>query len=107
METVKEESTAFLTTTLLDKDDLPAQPSSASYTIHDVATGAEIRAETPLSLTAGVVEIQLNKTDNTIQDATKKSERRRVSVNAIYAALDNLNDFFVYEVKNLQEIPIA
>jgi hypothetical protein len=104
MDQVNEQSSAFLTTTLLDKDEAPAQPTSASYTIHDVTTGTEIRGTTSLTVVLGVVEIALGKADNTMNDPTRKSERRRVTVNAIYGSDDHLNDFFVYEVKNLAEV---
>lgn len=104
MERVKEKTSAYLTVTFEDKDDAAAQPTSSTYQIDDVKTGSAIRISTALSPTAGVVEIHLDKTDNTIQDVTRKSERRRVTVNGVYGSDDEVHDQYIYEVVNLAEV---
>ena len=104
MESVSEKSTAYVTVTFLDKDGVAAQPSSATYAIHDVDSDTEIRAFGALTPTDGVVEITLNKTDNTMVDSTKAKESRRVTVIAVYGADDELLSEYTYEVIGLKYI---
>jgi hypothetical protein len=105
MESVSEKSTAYVTVTFLDKDGVAAQPSSATYGIHDVDSDTAIRAAgTSLSPSNGAVEITLNKTDNTMVDSTKAKESRRVTVIAVYGADDELLSEYTYEVIGLKYI---
>jgi len=102
-QTVNEGSTAYLTVTLLDKDGAQAAPSALSYQIDDVTTGTTVRSATALAA-AAQVEITLAPTDNAIQTATNKRERRRVTVQASYGAGDALNAEYDYIVRNLSGV---
>lgn len=99
---INEHTTGFLTVEFLDKTGSIAAPTSATYTVHDVDSGAEIRTSTVIASIAGSVELTLNKGDNTVQNTGLKFEKRRVSVIAIYGAADELNDDFIYYVRNLR-----
>lgn len=107
MAEVDENSTAYLTATFRDKAGAAAQPTSAHYVIHDGDSDAEIRASTALSPTAGVVEITLNKTDNTMQDTSKSTEIRKVTVVGLYGSNDEINKIFKYRLNNLEHVPVA
>jgi hypothetical protein len=101
---VNDRSTAYLTITLYDKDDLPANPTSATYSIKD-ADGQIVnnRQDVPLSFVLGVVEITLTKEDNIMgSPALKSDELRRVEVDAIYGAGDELHDVFEYYIGSLE-----
>ena len=104
MEKVNEKSTAYLTVTFYDRDDQPAQPASATYEIHDLDTGTEIRTLEGLSPTDGVVDITLNKTDNSLVDDENAKEVRVVSIHAVYGADDELHDEYTYEVIGLDQV---
>lgn len=102
--TVQEKSTAYLTVTLRDKAGVAAQPASAEYWIDDHESGVSVRAPTALSPTAGVVEIMLNKVDNTFVAQTRTSERRRVTIHGVYGTNDELYSEYVYRIANLSEV---
>ena len=106
MAEVDENSTAYLTATFRDKAGAAAQPTSAHYVIHDVDSGEEIRSSTTLTVSVGVVEITLNKTDNTMQDPTKVTEIRKVTVVGLYGAGDEINKVFKYRLNNLKHVPV-
>lgn len=101
--TVNEKSTAYLTVECLDKAGVAAAPSALSYQIHDVASGAEVRAATALAA-AAEVEITLTPADNTLVDASRDRETRRVTISATYGASDQVHDVYEYDVKNLVAI---
>jgi hypothetical protein len=101
---VNESSTAYLTVTFFDKNNIMVAPVSATYKIHDVLSGSQILAATPISPIAEQVEITLTPTDNTMVNAHSSNEKRRVTVEAIYGQDDGVNAAFVYEVKNLVNV---
>ena len=103
MPIVNEKSTAYLTTTFRDKNGVAAQPTSSTYQI-DTEGGTSIRTSTALSPSSGVVEITLNKDDNTLKDTSLPIERHRVTVNGIFGSNDEVNNEFIYEVRNLEEV---
>ena len=107
MAEVDEQSTAYLTTTFRDKAGVAAQPTSAHYVIHDGDSDTEIRASTTLTVSAGVVEITLNKADNTMNDSSKVTETRKVTVVGLYGAGDEINKVFKYRLNNLKHVPVA
>lgn len=98
---INEGSTGYLTVTFLDKNGLAAAPVSATYRIHDVLSGTEIRAETAITPIAAQVEITLTPADNTLVNEVNSSEPRRVTAVAVYGQADGVKADFVYEVKNL------
>jgi hypothetical protein len=99
---VTEKTTAYLTAVFNDKDDVPQIPNSASYQVHNPETGKEVRATTVLT-PASTIEITLDKNDNTLVD-TLVSEPRKVTVSAVYGALDEVHNIFEYNVEALQFI---
>jgi len=100
---VNEKTTAYLTYTLLDKNNAPAAPVSATYQIDNADTGASIRVSTALGAVASA-EITLDKNDNTMQDQSTDYERHEVTINAVYSALDELHSSFIYKVRNLHKV---
>lgn len=107
MDTVNENSTAYISVTFYDKDEIAAQPSSATYDLVDENTGDVLRDNVTLSPTGGIVEITLTKADNVIIDATRTFEHRRLTVHGVYGADDEIHSEYVYEVENLHEVPIT
>ena len=103
MHSVNEKSTAWLTVELKDRNGVAQAPTSLSYRIDNVADGAEIRADTPITPAATVV-ITLTPADNTMQATTKSTERHRVTVVADYGVDDDHNDEYVYTVRNLKGV---
>lgn len=99
MPSVNEKSTAYLTVTFKDKAGVQQVPASATYRIDCLTTGTAIKAETALT-PAGSVEITLTPTDNRIIAAANVRESRRVTVNAVYGASDEVHDQFDYDVEN-------
>lgn len=104
IQTVNEATTAYLTVTFLDKDGAQAAPSSVSYRIDCLTTGAAVRASTPVTPAASQVEITLDATDNAMQSTGNLTERRRVTVTASYGVGDQVQEQYDYLVKNLSEV---
>ena len=101
MEQVNERSTAYLTVTFKDKTGADQQPTTASYRIDDVATGAQIRDDT--DLTPGTsVEITLTTADNAVVSPRLEVEKHVVTVTGTYGEDDAVRAQYVYEVVNLQ-----
>ena len=98
---INEDSTGYLTVTFLDKNGVAAAPVSATYRIHDVLSGTEIRAETAINPVAAQVELTLTPADNTLVSEANSTEPRRVTVVGVYGHADGVKADFVYEVKNL------
>lgn len=97
---INEGSTGYLSVAFYDKANLPALPSSISYTVRCLTTGTVLRA--PTSLTpATSIEILLSPSDNAIQQAGNPYETRLVTVSASYGASDAINDDYTYQVRNL------
>jgi hypothetical protein len=65
--TVNEESSAFLTVSFYDKDDVLTTPSSVQYHLHCLTNNVEVRTWTALS-PASEIEIGLDANDNAIID---------------------------------------
>lgn len=105
MDSVNEKSSATVTVEVKDKDKVLAQPTSATYRIDDVDSGDEVRADKVITMAGGTEEIDLEFADNTMVDATKKKEVRRLTVDAIYnAGVDEVHEEFLYELINLEEV---
>lgn len=100
MDTVNEQSTAYLTVEPLDKAGAAEAPASATYRIDCLTTGTPIRDDTALTPSAAM-EIVLTPTDNRICTQANRSEHRQVTVTAIYGAGDQVNGVFDYRVANL------
>ena len=102
--TVEENSSSYLTVTLLDKDDAAAQPTSASYDIVDDLSDTKLKDGVALTFVGGVLEITLDKADAKIIDSTSKYEERTVSIHAIYNTDDELHGEYRYRVRNLSQV---
>lgn len=99
---VNESSTAYLTVTFLDKDGAAAAPTAATYQIHDVLSGSQMRAATAITPVAAQVMLTLTPTDNRLLETGQAGEQaRRVTVAAVYGDDDGVTAEFVYTVKNL------
>lgn len=107
MAELDEGGTGYLTATFRDKDGVAAQPTSSYYAIHDSDTEKVIRASTALSPTSGVVEITLDKTDNTMNDPAKDTEGRKVIVVGVFGAADEVTKVYKYRLNNLEHAPLA
>ena len=103
LQTIDEESSAYLTVTFKDKDGQPAAPSSASYRIDCLTNDQEVRADTDLT-PAPSVEIHLDSNDNAIINQDKQTETRLVTVKATYGANDGINAPYKYNVRNLKKV---
>lgn len=105
LDQVNEESTAYVTIQFFDKNDVLAQPTSATYLIHDSHSGRVMRASTALVPTGGVVEVTIEPAENAILNTDLPSEIRVLTTNAVYGADDELNDEFRWRVINLKHAP--
>jgi len=105
MEIINENSTSYLTVTLLDKDGDAAQPTSATYDLVDEISGTKIKDGVALVFVLGVKEITLDVDDAQIVAQTNKQETRKVTIHAIYGADDELHEDYRYVVKNLTWVP--
>jgi len=103
-EIINERTTSYLTVTALDADDIPAQPTSATYTVMDRESTMVIKENIPLTFVDGVVIIKLDIYDSQIIDPNNKREYRRVSIDIIYGDDDELHDDYLFTVANLHNI---
>lgn len=103
MESVDQNSTAYLTVSLYDKDDALAVPVSVVYKILDRITGQSVRTETVLT-PASSIEIVLRPADNKILNSTRSKEFRVVIITATYGSTDKLNGEYEYQVNRLKHL---
>jgi hypothetical protein len=100
---VNEGSTAYLSVTFLDKAGAAQEPLSVTYRVHEMATGAQIRAET--SVTPGAtVEIALAPADNVVLHQAALYETHVVTVVGTYGASDAVQSQCQYRVRNLRVV---
>lgn len=103
MQIVNEGTTAYLTVSFKDKAGAAAAPSTLTYSLHCLTTGAVLRNN--VSLTAGTsVEITLSATDNAMQSQSNRRETKRVTVKASYGAGEAVNSQYDYQVANLSQV---
>jgi len=102
-DTVNEGNAAWLTAQFQDKDGALAVPTSATYRVDDLTTGAAVRASTALPA-ASEVEIALDATDTALQNEGNMQERRRVTVTGVYGDGDQVSEQFDFLVKNLSGV---
>lgn len=99
---VKEQSTCYVTVVPRDKNGDAEQPTAANYWVHDVKSGEEVVGVTVLTPSASM-EIELKgATVNALIDGTRKTEKRRVTVQCDYGSDDELWDEFIYTIKALE-----
>lgn len=97
---INENSSAYLTLRLKDKNGNAAVPSTIQYRVDCLTTGTAVRAWTYAS-TASIVEIQLDSSDTAIQNDAFKYETKRVTVKANYGGNDDATEEYDFLVKNL------
>lgn len=101
---VKEQNTGYLTVTFYGKDGKAEAPSTVKYKVHDVDTGTEVLAETPVT-PAKVVELVLTDSINTFLNDENEPEHRLVTVIAGYGGQgESQKDQYVYRIDPLDEI---
>jgi hypothetical protein len=101
MEYVSEGSTSWLTVAPKDKTGAAAAPSSATWKVHDQASGDELQAET--ALTPGTsMEITLTPEINTLVEPTNEYEIRVVTIELIFGLDDAKTEEYQYQVDRLK-----
>jgi hypothetical protein len=101
---INERSTRWLTIAFKDRDGAAAVPGSASYRIDCLSTGTEIRADTALPAGASP-EITLTPDDTAIVDDANRTERRLMTVHASFGVDDEINEYYLFDVRNLRKAP--
>lgn len=100
-EYVNEKSTIWVTVAFQDRTGAAVAPSSATYRIDCLTSGAAILASTAISGLAASVEIEVTSTQNTIQSSANPEEFRRMTVTANYGTGDVMVEEFDWIIKNL------
>ena len=103
-DTVNEGSTAWVPVVFNDRTGTPSAPTSATYRIDCLTTGEVVLEDTALPAGAEV-EIELTPADNAIIDPANRTERRQITVEALFGAGQAHNQVFLYEVVNLSAVP--
>lgn len=98
--TVNELSSSWLSVSFFDRLGAAAAPSSITCRIDCTTTGTAIRASTAVT-PAATVEIAITPTENRIINTANATERRRVTVIAVYGGADQLTEQIDYDVRNL------
>ena len=83
----------------VDRNGAPAVPTTATYSITDVDTGAEIRAATALTTPSASVELVITPAETAIHTQGRAFERRLVRVVATYGADDVLVTEYVLLIR--------
>lgn len=87
VDTLNEDSTAFLTVVFTDKAGDPATPTAVNYRVDCLTNGREVRDWTTWSGTLDdTIEIELTPQDNAILSSANETETRRVQVVSTYAS---------------------
>jgi hypothetical protein len=103
-DSVKENSTAFVTLTFSDKDGNPLTPDSVYIEIIDKLSGTSVRANSEEAPAASSMVVELLPAHNAILNSKNPSEERRIIVQATYASTRKLNESWDYTVINLSKI---
>ncbi len=84
MDRVNEHSTWFTTVSFTDENGDPVVPTSASYRVDDVGTGAQVRDDTDIPSPEAETEIMWAPSDTAILDESHPYETRRMTVSWTY-----------------------
>lgn len=103
MAVVTERTTCYLNVSFKDKAGCPQAPVSCTWKAHDLESGKELQAETPIA-PAGTVEIEIPPAVNVIQVHAKPYEIRLITIRAVYGAADEINAAYSYRVANLVKV---
>jgi hypothetical protein len=92
--------------TLLDKDGDPLVPTTAFYSIHDVASNNLVKDWTEFTVNAqGVGTIAVLAADLAIVEDANADEERILTVQGTYGASKEFAEEYRFKVKNLTVIP--
>lgn len=103
LQTINEETSAYLAVEFYDKNGVLATPASVEYRVDCVTTGTAVRAATPVTA-ASSVEIPLDIDDTRIITQTNPYEERCVTVVATYGVKDAVSTEYRFRVKNLNYV---
>lgn len=104
-DSVKENSTAFVTLTFTDKDGSPLTPDSVNIEIIDKLSGTSVRAQSAETPVTSSMVVELLPAHNAILDSNNPAEERRLIVQATYSGTRKLNESWDYTVINLSKTP--
>lgn len=103
LERVPERTTKYLDCGFLNADNELDVPTGVTYRIDDVKSGRQIVGDTVIS-PAEEVTITITPEQNRILNPQNPEEVRKVTVKATYGVSDELNDDFLYVVRNLKGV---
>ena len=103
MATVNEKSTSYVSVSFVDKTGAQATPTSVTYRL-DCATNSQQIIDWTSVSPAASLEIQISSTQNAIINQQNDTERRVVTVRAVYGASDELHAEHYFIVQNLYKV---
>ena len=103
MATVNEKTTAYVAVKFYDKAGALAAPSSVTWRL-DCMTNSQQIADWSSISPASEIEITVGFALNAIINQANDTERRVVTVRAVYGASDELHSEFVYILQNLRNV---
>jgi len=98
---VNEGSVAYLTVKFYDKDNSLAIPTSATWEVHDVESGAVMRSPIAIASIASTVELTLTPAINSFANPLNDEEQRRVTIKTIWGAGLTTNAEVDYDIIDL------
>lgn len=101
---LNEKSTGFLIVKFYDENGDPVTPSTIDYTIHDIASGTEVKASTNIGSPAQQIIITLTVADNTLINNDNESEGRLVTVTAGFGGGEAQIQEFDYGIQPLEYV---
>jgi hypothetical protein len=102
---INERTTAYLRIQMIGPDGELALPSAVVYRIDELATGREIRGNTPVP-PATTVDITLTPEETRIIGDAYQDQTRLLTVQATYGIDDTLHDEFEFVIRNLRKVPL-
>jgi len=103
-DTVNEKSTSVVTLSFTDEDGNAVTPTAGSYRIDDVATGTQIKGDTPFTPVGSTHDLVIGDTENAILNAANERELRCVTVSVTYGSGKKCTAEYRYYVINLLKI---
>lgn len=100
-----EGESSFLRIDYKDEDGNLVTPTSAQYRVTDFFSGNVIVPDTALTISGTFSNIAITPAQNAIQDATRETEYRRVTVRYDLSGSRRSIQEFYYALKNLGGVP--
>jgi hypothetical protein len=104
MFTVNEKTDFGFRLTFYDFDGVEVTPSSITYRIDDVKSGNTIKGDTVVVPAGSPYDLEIDDADNTMVDATRNFEIRRITLTYLYSTGKTGRDEIIYKVNNLKKI---